>query len=106
MARPIRSTTQIWEVTHCQYGISILIIIIIIIIIPQTSFCREVIGHDIAKWWLFSQAKDSATFKSLDWFNMKKSFSLLSLNSPRLAQNLLLLGLSYFDVKGQESGYS
>lgn len=38
VARPIRSTTQIWEVTHHQYGISTFI--------PQTSFCREIIGHD------------------------------------------------------------
>ena len=51
-ARPIRSTTQIWVVTHHQYGISLLI--------PQMSFCRE-----NAKCWLFSQAKcnlQSATF--------------------------------------------
>ena len=51
-ARPIRSTTQIWVVTHHQYGISLLI--------PQMSFCRE-----NAKCWLFSEAKcnlQSATF--------------------------------------------
>ena len=41
-------------------------------------------------------------FKSLDWFTVKKSFWLLSLNSPRLAQNLLLLGLSDFNFKGED----
>ena len=52
--------------------IIIIIITTIIIIDPQTSFCREIIGHDIAKWQLFSQAKYSAVLKSPDWFNMIK----------------------------------
>ena len=44
--RPIKSTTQIWVVTHQQYGISALI--------SQMSFGGETSGT-IAKCWLFSQ---------------------------------------------------
>jgi len=47
-ARRIRSTTQIWVVTHHQYGISALL--------SQTSIRRETVGG-IAKCHLFSQAK-------------------------------------------------
>ena len=46
-ARPIRSTTQIWVVTHHQYGMSALI--------SQMSFGGETNGS-IAKCQLFSQA--------------------------------------------------
>ena len=46
MARPIRSTSQIWVVTRHQYGISALI--------SQMSFGGETSGG-IAKCWLFSQ---------------------------------------------------
>ena len=47
VARPIRSTTQIWVVTRHQYGISALV--------SQTSFDRETCGS-VAKCRLFSQA--------------------------------------------------
>ena len=47
VARPIRSTTQIWVVTRHQNGISVLI--------PQTSFRGETSGG-LAKYQLFSQA--------------------------------------------------
>lgn len=43
----IRSTTQIWKVTHHRYGISALV--------PQTSFGRETCG-DVVKNQLFFQA--------------------------------------------------
>ena len=46
-ARPIRSTTQIWEVTSHQYGISALF--------SQTSFGGETSGS-VTKCRLFSQA--------------------------------------------------
>ena len=47
----IRSTTQIWVVTHHQYGISALV--------SQTSFGGETSGS-VAKFQLFSQAIDLA----------------------------------------------
>ena len=48
VAQPIRGTTQIWIVTHHQYGISALIC-------SRMSFCRETRGG-AAKCQLFSQA--------------------------------------------------
>ena len=47
VAQPIRSNTQIWLVTHHQYGNSALV--------SQMSFGGETIGS-FAKCWLFSQA--------------------------------------------------
>ena len=47
LIQPIRSTTQIWVVTHHQYGISVLI--------SQTSFGRET-SCSVAKCRLFPQA--------------------------------------------------
>ena len=47
VARPMKSTTQIWVVTRDQYGISALV--------PQTSFRGETSGG-VAKCRLFSQA--------------------------------------------------
>ena len=47
LLQPIRSTTQVWEVTRYQDGISALG--------PQTSFRGETIGS-VAKCLLFSQA--------------------------------------------------
>ena len=47
MAQPVRSTTQIWVVTH---RISALV--------SQRSFGRET-GGSVSKCWLFSQAIDS-----------------------------------------------
>ena len=47
--QPIRSTTQIWVVTHHQYGISALV--------SQTSFHGETSGS-VAKCRKFSQATD------------------------------------------------
>ena len=47
LARPIRSTIQIWVVTSHQYGISALV--------SQTSFRGETVG-DVVKYRLFSQA--------------------------------------------------
>ena len=47
VARPIRSTTQIWVVTRHQYGISALV--------SRMSFGGETSGS-VAKCWLFSQA--------------------------------------------------
>ena len=46
--QPIRSTTKIWVVTLHQYGIPAFV--------TQTSFCEGSSG-DLAKRWLFSQAK-------------------------------------------------
>ena len=48
VAQPIRSTTQIWEVTRHQYGISVLV--------SQTSFRGETSGDSgsVAKCRLFS----------------------------------------------------
>ena len=48
--QPIRSTTQIWEVTRHQYGISALV--------SQTSFGGETSGS-VAEPRLFSQATDT-----------------------------------------------
>ena len=47
LVQPIRSTTQVWEVTRCQTGISALV--------SQTSFRGKTIGG-VAKCRLFSQA--------------------------------------------------
>ena len=47
VAQPIRSNTQIWVVTHHQYGNSALV--------SQMSFGGETIGS-FAECWLFSQA--------------------------------------------------
>ena len=47
LLQPIRSTTQVWEVTRYQEGISALV--------SQTSFRAETIGS-VAKCLLFSQA--------------------------------------------------
>ena len=52
-AQPIRSTTQIWEVTHHQYGIS------------QASFGGETSGS-ITKCRLFSQASYNGHPNSTD----------------------------------------
>ena len=46
LLHPIRSTTQIWEVTLCQQGISALV--------SNTSFCSET-TEGVAKFRLFSQ---------------------------------------------------
>ena len=46
LIQPIKSTTQIWVVTHHHYGNSALV--------SQMSFGRETSGSG-AKWWLFSQ---------------------------------------------------
>ena len=54
LLQPIRSTTQVWEVTRYQDGISALG--------PQTSFRGETIGS-VAKCLLFSQAT-SLSFKA------------------------------------------
>ena len=51
LLRPIRSTIQIWLVTHHQYGI--------LVLVAQTSFHRET-SCGITKCWLFSQAILSA----------------------------------------------
>ena len=48
LLQPIRSTSQIWEVTCHQYGISALI--------SQTSICRKTNGGVAKCWQLFSQA--------------------------------------------------
>ena len=48
---PIRSTIQIWLVTHHQYGI--------LVLVAQTSFHRET-SCGVTKCWLFSQAILSA----------------------------------------------
>ena len=56
MARPIRSTTHIWVVIHCQYGISALI--------SQMSFGGETSGS-IAKCRLFSQASTRSAMHTL-----------------------------------------
>ena len=56
LLQPIRSTSQIWEVTGHQYGISVLI--------PQTSLHCETSG-DEAKCQLFFQAIDS--FAAENW---------------------------------------
>ena len=53
-ARPIRSTTQIWEVTRHQYEISALV--------SQTSFGGEISGS-VAKCRLFSQASEIVYIK-------------------------------------------
>ena len=55
VARPIRSTTQIWVMTRHQYGISVLA--------SQMSFGVETSGS-VTKCWLFSQAtiKQNMTF--------------------------------------------
>ena len=47
-ARPIRSTTQMWEVTRPQYRISVLV--------SQSSFGGETSGS-VSKCRLYSQAK-------------------------------------------------
>ena len=46
--QPIRSTTKMWVVTRHQYGISALV--------TWMSFCEGSSGN-LAKRWLFSQAK-------------------------------------------------
>ena len=53
LLQPIRSTTQIWVVTHHQYGISALI--------SQTSFWGETSGR-VVKFQLFSQTNDTHDF--------------------------------------------
>ena len=65
-ARPIRNTTQIWEVTRHQYGISALA--------SQTSFCEKTCGG-VAKCPLFSQARH--------------------LNRPRNHKQIILTARSY-----------
>ena len=47
MPQPVRSTTQIWEVSRHEYGISVLV--------PQTSFGGET-SVGVAKCQLFSLA--------------------------------------------------
>ena len=54
-ARQIRSASQIWVVTHHQYGISALV--------PKTSFGGETSG-DVAKCGLFSQANHTTCLPS------------------------------------------
>ena len=49
-ALPVRSSTQIWVVTHHQYGISALV--------SQTSFCGETVGG-VAKCQLFPPARST-----------------------------------------------
>ena len=61
-ARPIRSTTQIWEVTSHQYGITALF--------SQTSFGGETSGS-VAKCRLFSQANNTPTMNRTDWQPIK-----------------------------------
>ena len=55
-ARPIKSTTQIWELTRHQNGISALV--------SQTLFRGET-RRGLAKCRLFSQARSPATEHSL-----------------------------------------
>ena len=56
-ARPIRSTTQIWEVTSHQYGITALF--------SQTSFGGETSGS-VAKCRLFSRPNNTQTMNRTD----------------------------------------
>ena len=56
-ARPIRSTTQIWVVTHHQYPISALV--------PQT-LPRGKTSRVVAKYGLFLQARDKLGCQHLD----------------------------------------
>ena len=56
VARPIKSTTQIWVVTRHQYENSALV--------SQTSFGGETSGS-VAKCWLFSQANHQLSSSSL-----------------------------------------
>ena len=53
--QPITSTSQIWVVTHHQYGISALV--------SRTSFCGETSGG-VAECKLFSQAYDVHVWSS------------------------------------------
>ena len=62
--RPIRSTTQIWLVTHHQYRISALV--------PQTLLRGKTSGV-VAKYWLFLQAGDKLGCRHLD--NQAKLFA-------------------------------
>ena len=61
-ARPIRNTTQIWEVTSHQYGITALF--------SQTSFGGETSGS-VAKCRLFSRANNTQTMNRTDWQPLK-----------------------------------
>ena len=65
-ARPIRSTTQTWVVTHHQYWISALV--------SQTSFGGETIVS-IAKCWLFSQANKIPVVEIL-WIKVQQKIEL------------------------------
>ena len=65
-ARPIRSTTQTWVVTHHQYWISVLV--------SQTSFGGETIVS-IAKCWLFSQA-DKIPVVEILWIKVQQKIEL------------------------------
>ena len=56
LIQPIRSTTQIWRVTHHQHGISVLV--------SQTSFGGETSGS-VDKCLLFSQVKTCILANSL-----------------------------------------
>ena len=62
LARPIRSTTQIWEVTSHQYGITALF--------SQTSFGGETSGS-VAKCRLFSRPNNTQTMNTTDWQPLK-----------------------------------
>ena len=70
LIQPIRSTTQIWVVTHHHYGISALVY--------QTSFGGEISGS-IAKCLLFSQANLILLWVD-NWFLMP----LLKSQTPKI----------------------
>ena len=74
-ARPIRSTTQIWEKTRYQYGISALD--------SQTSFGGETSGS-VDKCRLFYQA----TYERTKW-TLKFRFTFLFIESLQEIRNLL-----------------
>ena len=78
VAQPIRSTTQIWEVTRHQYGISVLI--------SQTSFGRETSGS-VTKYRLFSQAAKGA----IKVKRVVQVSCLLLMNFQGFSQHLKLL---------------
>ena len=66
VARPIRSTTQTWVVTHHQYWISALV--------SQTSFGGETIVS-LTKCWLFSQANKIPVVEIL-WIKVQQKIEL------------------------------
>ena len=80
-ARPIRSTTQIWVVTHHQYGIFALV--------SQTSFRGET-RSSVAKCRLFSQA----SFARLSLLNQLRSTERT--NKHRFSHRFLLCLVLFF----------